>query len=298
MKFIALFYLLISVTSVDAAMDEIPLQLTDDGHFSLKVAVNGKEGKFILDTGSTGSVVGMSKLEYFGIKIASSGINGVTAGDEKEGTTQTFPVSIQSMVIGSYELTLRNIYTNSIGQLGPDIDGIIGHDAIVELHALVDINKGRLLVPEDESETKEFFSGADSKYTAIPLLQTEIGFTLIKAKLEQHDVVLLVDSGAQQTVLDRSVLSGNLGFKLDDHPKAKSVSENGAETPMKVLMNKTIKIGSAEVNDDFLVTELGALRQAVGSKYGTVIGIVGNKELASINSIIDVANSTLYMRDK
>ncbi|MDO6477812.1 retropepsin-like aspartic protease [Alteromonas sp. 1_MG-2023] len=127
-------------------------------------------------------------------------------------------------------------------------------------------------------------------------MQTEIGFTLIKAKLEQHDVVLLVDSGAQQTVLDRSVLSGNFGFKLDNHPKAKSVSENGAETPMKVLMNKTIKIGSAEVNDDFLVTELGALRQAVGSKYGTVIGIVGNKELASINSIIDVANSNLYMR--
>ncbi|MDO6477813.1 retropepsin-like aspartic protease [Alteromonas sp. 1_MG-2023] len=157
MKFTALFYLLISVTPVHAAMDEIPLQVTDDGHFSLKAAVNGKEGKFILDTGSTGSVVGLSKLEHFGIKIASSGINGVTAGDEKEGTTQTFPVSIRSMVIENYELTLRNIYANSIGQLGPDIDGIIGHDAIVELHALVDINKGRLLVPEDESDTKDFF---------------------------------------------------------------------------------------------------------------------------------------------
>ena len=298
MKFINLFaLLLINVPFAQGAMDEIPLQVTDDGHFSLEAVINGREGKFILDTGSTGSTVGLSKLEYFGIRKAKSAIDGIIVGDEEKGKIETFPISIESLVIGTHELTLKNIHSNSTLHLGPEIDGIIGHDAIVELHALLDIRRSRLLVPEKDNDVEALFTGSDSKYTAIPLLQTEMGFTLVKARLEQHDVVMLVDSGAQQVVLDMSVVADGFGFELENHPTAKLVGHDGTETPMKVILNKTIKIGSAAISGDFLVADFGALKQAIGSKNGMFIGIVGNKELASINSIIDAANSTIYVHE-
>ena len=48
MKFINLFaLLLINVPFAQGAMDEIPLQVTDDGHFSLEAVINGREGKLI-----------------------------------------------------------------------------------------------------------------------------------------------------------------------------------------------------------------------------------------------------------
>ena len=296
MKLIILFtLLLINASIAQGAMDEIPLHVTDDGHFSLEAVINGREGKFILDTGSTGTIVGLSKLEYFGIGKAKSAMDGIIVGDEEKGKIETFPISIESLVIGTHELTLKKIHSNSTLHLGPEIDGIIGHDAIVELHALVDIRKSRLFVPEKDNDVEALLTGSDSKYTPIPLLQTEMGFTLVKARLEQHDVVMLVDSGAQQTVLDMSVVADDFGFNLENHPKAKLVGHDGTETPMKVILNKTIKIGSAAIDGDFLVTDFGALKQAIGSKNGTFIGIIGNKELASINSIIDAANSIMYV---
>ncbi|QCZ93133.1 hypothetical protein FBQ74_06355 [Salinimonas iocasae] len=297
MKFSTLFaFLFIYAPFAQGAMDEIPLQVTDDGHFSLEAVINGREGTFILDTGSTGSIVGLSKLKYFGIRNAKSAIDGIIIGDEEKGKIETFPISIESLVIGTHELTLKNIHSNSTLHLEPQIDGIIGHDAIVELHALVDIRNSRLLVPKKDNDVEARFTGSGSKYTAIPLLQTEMGFNLVKARLEQQDVVMLVDSGAQQVVLDMSVVDDDFGFDLENHPKAKLVGHDGTETPMKVVLNKTIKIGSAAINGDFLVADFGALKQAIGSKNGMFVGIVGNKELASINSIIDAANNTIYVQ--
>ncbi|MDO6567502.1 retroviral-like aspartic protease family protein [Alteromonas sp. 1_MG-2023] len=296
MKSIILFtLLLINAPFAQSAMDEIPLHVTDDGHFSLEAVINGREGRFILDTGSTGTIVGLSKLEYFGIRKAKSTIDGIVVGDEEKGKIETFPISIESLVIGTHKLTIKNIHSNSTLHLGSEIDGIIGHDAIVELRAMVDIKNSKLLVPEKGIDVKALFTGSDSKYTAIPLLQTEMGFTLVKARLEQHDVVMLVDSGAQQVVLDMSVVADDFGFDLENHPKAKLVGRDGTETPMKVILNKTIKIGNAAIDGDFLVADFGALKQSIGSKNGTFMGIIGNKELASINSIIDAANGIIYV---
>ena len=140
---------------------------------------------------------------------------------------------------------------------------------------MVDIRKRRLLVPDKDNDVEALLTGSDSKYTAIPFLQTEMRFTLVKARLEQHDVVMLVDSGAQQVVLDISVVTDDFGFDLENHPRAKLVGHDGTETPMKVILNKTIKIGSAAIDGDFLVTDFAALKQAIGSKNGTFIGILG-----------------------
>tara|TARA_Y100000994_G_C15323470_1_gene289093 strand:+ start:112 stop:402 length:291 start_codon:yes stop_codon:yes gene_type:complete len=92
-----------------------------------------------------------------------------------------------------------------------------------------------------------------------------------------------------------SVVADDFGFDLENHTKAKLVGHDGTETPMKVTPNKTIKIGSVRINGDFLVADFGALKQTIGSKNAKFIGIIGNKELASINGIIDAANGVIYV---
>ncbi len=278
------------------AMDELPLARTESGHFILEAAVNGKSGRFVFDTGATGSVVGLSKLEHFGINKTEGVFDGVVSGDEESGKIETFPIIIESLAVGNHNLTLKNIYSNSVSNLGPEIDGVIGYDVITELHGLIDVKNNKLLVPSSDDDIRVYIESTGSQYTLVPLVQSDMGFTLVKAKIEQHDVVLLLDSGASQVVLDTNAVTDELGFELKNHPSAKTIAHDGTETPMKAVQNKVLRIGNTEIKSDFLIADFGALKQALGTQHGTFIGVLGNKELASINSIIDVANSVIYVR--
>jgi len=53
-------------------MNAIPLNKNEDGYLEIKVLINGVEGKFIIDTGATGKVIGTNKLSFFGINLHKS----------------------------------------------------------------------------------------------------------------------------------------------------------------------------------------------------------------------------------
>ena len=279
-------------------MQVIPLTKTHDGHFELMASINKVQAKFVLDTGATGTVIDTNKLNMFGITKNQEKIDGVRVGDADTGKIDTFQVDIEQFSIGQLELKIKSIYANDkSGQFDADVVGLIGHDALSEINALLDVKNAQLLIPENLQDIEILLgSSAVQVYKTLELQQSAMGFSFIDAVLLGNQVRLLVDSGAPELILDENVLI-ELGVELENHPTAKSVVAEGIELPMKVFKKGHISIGDAQLIDDFMTTDFGALMNAVNSpNQPRLIGVLGNKHLAQLSTIIDVKNAKLYIQ--
>lgn len=281
-----------------AKMETLPLTKTADGHIEIQASINGVKAKFILDTGATGTVIDTNKLSVFGITTSHEKIQGVRIGDAETGKIETFPVDIEQFSIGQKQLEIKMIYANELsGQFAGDVMGLIAYDALAELHALLDLKNSRLLLPENQHDLEKWLSDqADSPYETVDLHKSAMGFSFVDVQLGNNQVRLLVDTGASEIVLDESALT-QFGFDLANHPTAKSVIAEGVEIPMKVLKNGRITIGSMTLTSDFFTTDFTALMDAVNvQNQPPLIGILGNKHLLEMNTVIDVANGKLYIK--
>ncbi|MDM7861215.1 pepsin/retropepsin-like aspartic protease family protein [Alteromonas sp. ASW11-36] len=282
-----------------AQMQQVPLNKTSDGHFEILASINGVEAIFVLDSGATGTVIDTSKLSIFGISKGQEIVNGVRVGDSKTGRIETFPVEIAKFSIGKKPVDIKTIYSNNIsGQFGTKVMGIVGYDALKTLKALLDVKNSQLLIPENTSDVLALLDESNgAAFETISLHQSEMGFNYIDIRLSENHVRLLVDSGASQTVLDQSTLT-QFGFKLENHPSAKSVIDEGVELPMKVYKNGEISLGSVTLKGDFFTSDFTALMNAVNvDGEPQLIGILGNQQLIQLNSIVDFGNAKLHIKN-
>jgi predicted aspartyl protease len=258
-----------------AKMEVVPLTKTQDGHLAIRASINGIDGKFLLDTGATGTVIDINKLSVFGITTVRDKIDGVRIGDGENGTIETFPVGIEQFSVGQNQLNIKTIYTNDTsGKFADDIVGLIGHDAIAELNALLDLKNLALLIPDNQDDIHTLLGDkSTANYQLIDLQKSSMGFSFVEIELGKHKMRLLVDSGASETVLDESILT-QLGFKLHDHATAKTIIGQGIEVPMKVLSQEQITLGSVSILDDFFVTDFTALMKAINQDQQRIF--VGN----------------------
>lgn len=280
-------------------MEIIPLTKNPDAHLEIHASINGVEGKFILDTGATGSLIYLEKLKMFGVDDLQDKIQGVRIGDEDNGKIDTFPIEVKRFSIGTRELKLKTIYANSAPTgSSSDIVGMIGHDALSELKGLLDLKALSLHIPEGEADLQTLLSDSSSStYQSIELKQSDMGFSFVDIQLGKHQARLLVDSGAPQIVLDESVLTQQLGLKLENHLTAKTIVGEGVELPVKILKQEKITLGKITLTDDFLVSDFGALMSAINHQQQRLfVGVLGNKHMLEMNTIIDVANAKLYIK--
>ena len=280
-------------------MQIIPLNKTHDGHLELQASINGVTGTFVLDTGATGTVLDINKLSQFGLSVGQERINGVAVGDKETGRIDTFPVEITEFSIHRNKVDIKLIFANDVsGQLGPEVMGLVGNDALINLNALIDVKNSQLLIPQQKNDPQSVLAESSmGTYETISLQKSPMGFSFVDVKINENDVRLLVDTGAPQIVLDESALV-QLGYKLEEHPTAKSVVAEGVELPMKVYKNGFIALGNLTLSDDFFTTDFTALMNAVNVEgEPKLIGILGNKHLAQLNTIIDASNAKLYIKN-
>ncbi|MEP1385695.1 MAG: pepsin/retropepsin-like aspartic protease family protein [Paraglaciecola sp.] len=281
-----------------AEMEGVPLIKTEDGHFEVHASINDVKAKFILDTGVTGTVIFSQNLDVFGIKTNKNRIDGVRIGDADAGKIATMPVDIAQFSIGKKQLRLKSIFSNdSSSRFTPEVMGIIGNDALIELNALLDVKNAKLLLPDGQTDLDKFLTAtSDKPYNIVTLQKSPMGFSFVDALLAERKVRLLVDTGAPEIVLDESVLK-SFGLDLQDHPTAKTVIGDGIELPMKVFKNGLITFGHTTISDDFFTTDFTALMNAVNVEdQPRLIGVLGNKHLAQMSTIIDVASAKLYIK--
>lgn len=124
----------------------IKLKLTKTNHFEIKATINGKKGRFILDTGASSSCVGFDTIDQFKLKVVDSEIKAVGAGASGMDTMLS---KSNTLKIGSWKkqriaLILFNLTHVNEGLLAHNansVDGIIGADILKKGKAIIDYQK-------------------------------------------------------------------------------------------------------------------------------------------------------------
>ncbi len=127
----------------------IKLKKIASNHFEIKVKINGKKGKFILDTGASNSCVGFDEIEKFNLKPKDSEHKAAGAG---EGEIDTQIAKKNSLKIGDFKLKkirlvlidLSHINKALVKQNAKPINGIIGADILEKGKAVIDYDKKKL----------------------------------------------------------------------------------------------------------------------------------------------------------
>ena len=127
----------------------IKIKRTATNHFEIKAKINGKKGRFILDTGASNSCVGFDEIEKFNLITEVSEHKAAGAG---EGEIDTQISKKNKIQIGDYTLKkvhlvlldLTHINNALIKQEATPVNGIIGADILKKGKAVIDYGKKRL----------------------------------------------------------------------------------------------------------------------------------------------------------
>ncbi len=127
----------------------IKMKRLKTNHFRIKVKINGKKGKFILDTGASNSCIDIKDAALFGLEAQSSNNLASGAGATNMETEESHQNTIKlgDWKFKNFHLVLFDLshVKQALIQHGePDIDGIIGADILQKGKAIIDYNKNRL----------------------------------------------------------------------------------------------------------------------------------------------------------
>jgi len=129
---------------------KIPLIKNKIGHFQIKAKINGKTGKFILDTGASATVVNNSAAVKFKLKLQNKkSRNAGGLGESKMVVRQSInnKITLGNFKAENYKISLldlshvnKSLTNNGAGT----IDGVIGADILKKYNAIIDY-KGKAL---------------------------------------------------------------------------------------------------------------------------------------------------------
>lgn len=127
----------------------IKLKKTETNHFEIKAKINGKKGRFILDTGASNSCVGFEEIDKFNLiteksehKAAGAGSTEIDTQISKKNKIQIGDYHLKKIHLVLLDLTHINIALTK--QNARPVNGIIGADILEKGKAVIDYNKKKL----------------------------------------------------------------------------------------------------------------------------------------------------------
>ena len=127
----------------------VKLKKTKTNHFELKASINGKKGRFIIDTGASNSCVGFEEVALFNLATEASDQKATGAGNAEIDTqlSKNNKISIDGFKLKKVNLILLDLsHINNalIKQKAKPVNGILGADVLERGKAIIDYNKKRL----------------------------------------------------------------------------------------------------------------------------------------------------------
>jgi len=124
----------------------IKLKKTATNHLEIKAKINGKKGRFILDTGASNSCVGFDKVTYFNIDAQESDAKAAGAGavDMETQKSENNILKIGQWKIKKSHLVLfdlSHVNTALTDHHAKKVHGIIGADVLEKGKAIIDYQK-------------------------------------------------------------------------------------------------------------------------------------------------------------
>ena len=129
---------------------KIPMERSKIGHFVIKAKLNGKNGKFILDTGASHTVVDDLAAEKFNLKFLEkknkkAGGLGTSELSVRQSSNNRF--TIYNFIAGKRKISVMDLshVNKALSKNGAGkVDGVIGADLLKKYNAIINYNEKAL----------------------------------------------------------------------------------------------------------------------------------------------------------
>ncbi|MCF6350984.1 MAG: retroviral-like aspartic protease family protein [Flavobacteriaceae bacterium] len=127
----------------------LKLKKTITGHYEIKAKINGKKGRFILDTGASNSCVGLDQAKHFKLNAKDSKTKASGAGAIDMPTQQATKNKIK---LGKWSYNNFNLILFDLSHVNTAltqhnakvVHGVIGADILQKGNAIIDYQKDKL----------------------------------------------------------------------------------------------------------------------------------------------------------
>ena len=128
----------------------IKLKTLPSGHHLIKAKINGKKGKFILDTGASNTFIDTNKAEKFGtkLKMIEHKATGAGTGEIDLQTTKKVHLEIGDWYLKNVKLVAIDMeHINlALEMFEVEVDGIIGADVLQSGKGIIQYHKDLLFL--------------------------------------------------------------------------------------------------------------------------------------------------------
>lgn len=279
-----------------AELVDVQFHLGSDRRPYLSLKMNGKDARFVIDTGSGFTVISKEAAQRFGItEIARGGkSNGV-------GGTGKFPIVyglIRSIDIGDATVRMVPCFIRSFhGEADRPVmeraDGVIGISILSRYIAELDYKIGTLRLDRRAGSS---LPAAGPDVTVIPFRTTQNGLISVEAELDGKNTInAILDSGASSMVISMAAVER---LKLQDQiikGETRNVVGAAGVTPnVELLFIRDCRVADLRHrNVRALVMNMNALNETSGFEQS---GILGGDFLRQFRVTIDFGRAHLSLQ--
>lgn len=290
----------------------LPLRRDLGNHLEVVALVNGRPGRFLLDTGAQISVVNRNSLKRFGLSAVRTSVRvyGAVGGPGEQiqaalaSSVRVGPCAASPFLLGVSDLsTLNRGRRRGSGGTAGNFDGIIGADLLQSFDFVIDSGSPRLFARNVTSQVAAsahpdlggFLRGRG--FTEVPMRRVSISDFEIVADINRRRAVMLVDTGAAVTLLDRE-LSRRAG--VDARRTNLTVGgAGGGRQRISLGVIKSLRMSSFHAGTALFalsdLTEVGT--QLAESGRPPLDGYLGSDFLRNKSAVIDCSRLRLYLRN-
>ena len=259
-------------------------------------AINGKPCKLLLDTGADFVILDSWAPAYLDVATRPSGIKAMTVGGARD-----LVVGESSFSLAAATVSQQHLRAFAQGDRPPaatttsPLCGNLGLNALRGLGVALDIRRHTLWIPGDPT-TRVASAMARIGASAIPIKRTSrSGHMFIEGKAGTRDIRMVIDSGAERSVLSSSTAEA-MKLALKESNAMIADAETANRHP-KLGVLKDVVFGQAQLPQlPVMVIPLTAVFDALSDGEAAPIdGIIGADVLEQGGGIIDVAANALYL---
>jgi predicted aspartyl protease len=282
--------------------EALPLVRSQQNHLVVRAYINGRPAWLGVDSGAPVSAIALDRREHFRLTQITAKSN-LPARIQINGGFNNVAVA-RELRLGGLSLVDEPVVVVDLGSSTraarlldeQEIDGIIGADILFPTKAVLDCQRG-LLILNTDPDAAGSAPGFDRRgFQAVPI-QVSDGFNLyVNGSINGAPAKLMVDTGSFATLLHRSFVRR---MRIATRETAySSTAVNLTERGVRVARIRKLSVGSVDIiGKEVGVIDLeGLIHSGLLRGSPPVAGLLGGEILNRHHGIIDFGTRTLYLK--
>ncbi|MDQ6807874.1 MAG: aspartyl protease family protein [Verrucomicrobiota bacterium] len=282
--------------------EALPLERSPQNHLLVRALINGKPAILGVDTGAPVSAIAVQRRAHFGV-TANPATSKIPTRLSINGQFNSVVIA-HRLTLGALNLMDEPLVAvdlgggNRAGKLlsEPEIDGILGADVLFPTKAIVDCEKGLLILKMDPSVSGTV-PGVDYRGLHGVPMHVSSGFNLyVDGTLNGRAARLMVDTGAFTTLIHSSFVR-QMRIPLRKTPFS-SAGVNLKQRGVQLATISRFSIGPVDMQSKEVgvINLEGLIHGGMLDAKPPVAGLLGSEILSRHHGIIDFGSNTLYLR--